>query len=172
MIASFETFALLLFALLTVGILLIVRWFLNYFMLQQRTVLMKDDRKQMLTLRLQAYERLTLFLERIHPQSLILREQNSDLVSHQFHSLLLKVIRKEFEHNLSMQIYIPGDTWEMVKGAREEVVKLINTSAAQVAPNAPSVEMGRVIIEQGGGSTLRSLQKALDKLKADVATLY
>ncbi|PZX12319.1 hypothetical protein LX69_02910 [Breznakibacter xylanolyticus] len=171
MIASFEIFALLLFLLLTVGILLIVHWFLKYFMLQQRTALMKDDRKHLLNLRLQAYERLTLFLERMHPESLVIREQQSGLVTHQFHNVLLKSIRSEFEHNLAMQLYVAGDTWEQVKEAREEVVKLINTSAAQVAPNAPSVELGRVIIEQGGGATLRSLKKAIDKVKSDVALL-
>lgn len=171
MIVSFEIFALIIFALLTVGILLIVHWFLRYFMIQQRTVLLKEDKKQMLTLRLQAYERLTLFLERIHPESLIIREQQSDLMTHQFHNLLLKIIRKEFEHNLAMQIYFPGDTWEIVKSARDEVIKLINMCAAQVAPNTPSIEFGRVVIEQSGGAAKRSLQKALDKLREDVAAL-
>lgn len=170
-IASFEFFIIVIFALLTLGILLIVRWFLNYFMLQQRSVIMKEDHKQLLTLRLQAYERLTLFLERIHPESLIIREQQSGMLSTQFHNALLKVLRSEFEHNLAVQIYIPGDTWEMIKSAREQVVKLVNTSASQVAPNAPSIELGRVIIEQGGGDTLRILQKALAKIKEDVAAM-
>src|ERR1700741_2896889 len=56
--------------------------------------------------RLQAYERMTLFLERTAPQNLLVRINAPGLSAREFHRLLLDEIRNEYNHNVSQQIYI------------------------------------------------------------------
>ena len=73
-------------------------------------------------LRLQAYERMALFLERIEPNQLVLRIHNPGLSVPEEQNLLLTAIRSEFEHNLSQQIYISNEVWNQIYLAKEDTV--------------------------------------------------
>ena len=97
--------------------------------------LKQEDKKYVTPIRLQAYERIVLFLERIAPQSMIFRVQKPGQKVYQLQNLLLKSIRDEYEHNLSQQLYISKERWGMVRLAKDEIVKLINTEAANVKPD-------------------------------------
>ena len=68
----------------------------------------KGNRAAILPLRLQAYERMALFLERIDPNQLVMRIHTGGLTVSQEQNLLLTAIRSEFEHNLSQQILAEG----------------------------------------------------------------
>jgi hypothetical protein len=106
-----------------------------------------QDRKKTLPLRLQAYERLSLFLERISVDSLVVREQSDEFTSRDFHQHLLASIRAEYEHNLTQQIYISGDAWNVVRNAKEGTIKMINRAAMQVNPDGPALDLSKKIIE-------------------------
>jgi hypothetical protein len=114
-------------------------------------------------IRLQAYERITLFLERISPQSLIMRVYQNGMNSRVFHSELLRSIRSEFEHNMSQQIYMSPGAWQMVKTAKEETTKLINIAVSKVPETATGIELSQVILEMTG---------KIEKLPTQVATEY
>jgi Golgi nucleoside diphosphatase len=157
-------------ALIGVAVVLIVRWFLKSIDLQIRAMSTHDQKRQMIALRTQALERLTILLERIKPQSLVIREQHHDMNSQQFHSHLLKVIRQEFEHNLAMQIYLSGDVWVSVIQAKDETIKLINSCASKTNPSHPSVALAQVIIEQSSSLSF-TFNKAMDAIKKDVASM-
>ncbi len=127
-----------------------------YFML--RTIFQNEEKRRrydifksnvaMITpVRLTAYERLVLFVERISPESLMIRVQDGSLNAGQFHSFLLATIRAEYEHNLSQQVYVSPEAWTMVKNAKESIIQLINTSASKVPPQVPSFELAKVILD-------------------------
>jgi hypothetical protein len=105
---------------------------------RRRYLLRKDVRKNALPYRLQAYERLSLFLERITPNSLLVRVPAKNLTAYEYQALLLKSIRDEFEHNLSQQIYISEEAWHMVVTAKSATVSIINKIATQVDPKKHS----------------------------------
>jgi len=148
----------------------IVRWFLNSFDLQIRAFTNHEHKKQMLLLRTQACERLTIFLERIQPQSLVVREQQHQMASQQFHGHLLKTVRTEFEHNLAMQIYLDGDTWLSILQAKDETIKLINTCAGTTNPSHPSVALAQTIIEQASTISFAH-NKAMLRLREEISKL-
>ncbi len=75
----------------------------------------QDKRRQEVTLqstrivtpiKLQAYERIILFLERISMESLLVRVSSPEITASQLQTSLLATVRSEFEHNLSQQIYM------------------------------------------------------------------
>ena len=105
------------------------------------------NQKFVTPIRLQAYERIILLLERISPNSLILRENIPGMTVMQLQSTLVKAIRDEYEHNLSQQVYISKQAWELVKTSKDEMVKLINEAAANIDSNAPSTELARVVFD-------------------------
>lgn len=131
-----------------------------------------EDKKLITPIRLQAYERLALYLERISPSSLIFRSMRPELNSIQFQSVLLKNIRDEFEHNLSQQIYVSSETWEMIKNAKEEIVKLINTASAQVQVEDPAIELSKKIFELTVGNEKLPTDKALELMKKEIRNFY
>ncbi len=104
-------------------------------------------RKTTLPIKLQAYERVTLFLERITVDSLLVREKDNKLNSRGFHQKLLSAIRAEYEHNLSQQIYLSSDAWQIVKNAKEAVIKMVNKAAIEVNPEDPAIELSKKIID-------------------------
>ncbi len=148
--------------------ILIVKWFLDHESRRRRQEFLMQSNEIILRQRLQAYERFTLYLQRISPESLVLREQTKNMNAFELQNRLLKTIRSEFNHNMAMQIYIPRKTWEHIKNARQEVVRLINTTATKVPPKVPSFELGRRIIEDAGTSANYTVQKALDSIVKDV----
>jgi len=124
-----------------------IKYYFKSFLRERDRERILQDRKKTLPLRLQAYERLSLFLERISVDSLVVREQSDDFSSRDFHQHLLASIRAEYEHNLTQQIYISGDAWNVVRNAKEGTIKMINRAAMQVNPDGPALELSKKIIE-------------------------
>ena len=82
--------------------------------------LKKDERKVITPIRLQAYERSTLFLERISPEALIPRVHKNGMSARQLQQEMLNDVRREFDHNLSQQMYMSDQVWMVIKKAKEE----------------------------------------------------
>jgi len=91
--------------------------------------LQKKNRDQSLPLILQAYERYTLFLERIAPGRLLSRVKPLGDDKYDYENLLVKTIEQEFEHNLSQQIYISNDCWRAIKASKNATINLIRQSS-------------------------------------------
>ncbi len=123
-------------------------------------------------LRLQAYERLALLLERITPGNILIRLNNPELSGHDFHRVLVFEIREEFNHNLSQQIYISAELWTLVKKAVEDTISIINQSAAELDSDAKSVDLSKKIFEKMLGMSTDPITHALNQLKKEVAQFY
>jgi hypothetical protein len=122
-------------------------------------------------IKLQAYERMVLLLERISPESLVIRVNKPDASAQQLHNTLLSTIRSEYEHNLSQQIYMSNEAWQMVNNARNSIVRLINGVASEIPPTASGVDLSRQIIEAALEVTPDPCKIAVDFLKAEVARM-
>jgi hypothetical protein len=99
------------------------------------------------TLRIQAYERLVLYMERITPGALILRLHQAGMSSKLLRADMAKTVREELEHNLSQQIYVSDKAWKMVILAKDETINLLNIAQDTVGEKASGMELSRVIFE-------------------------
>jgi len=134
--------------------------------------LRKDDRKQTLPLRLQAYERLTLFLERIAPGALVLRVHKGGMSSGMLHAELVATVREEFEHNLAQQVYVGDKVWGRVRQAKEETIRLINLSYEQVGETTSATDLSRRIFENAGRLSHTPSEEGLVAIKEEVRRLF
>ncbi len=107
-----------------------------------------DKQNTITPLRLQAYERMVLFLERIKPNNLLLRIGNTDLQSIDFQRILLQEIREEYNHNLAQQIYMSQESWEKVQASMQEVMVLINTAASEIPQDSSALNLSKKIFEK------------------------
>ncbi|HPA86618.1 MAG TPA: hypothetical protein PK106_02420, partial [Bacteroidales bacterium] len=108
---------------------------------RRRQEIVMQGTRSVTPIKLQAYERIVLFLERISLESLLLRVSTSGMNAGQLQSALLSAIRSEFEHNLSQQIYMSPQAWEVVRNARSSVIRLINSEAEKMKDSDPSIEL-------------------------------
>lgn len=131
-----------------------------------------NNQKYITPIRLQAYERMVLLLERISPQSLIMRTQRQNITNQDLQSLLLKTIRSEFEHNMAHQLYISDKAWEMVRLAKEDCIKFINQTALQTQPDGNSLQLSKLILEQMLNRDNDPTTKAINYLKEEIRTLF
>lgn len=140
-----------------------------------------DQKKRMLELkfqsknittpvRLQAYERMALFLERIEPNQLLFRVNNPELTAAQMQAVLLSTIRSEYEHNMSQQIYISPEVWESIKRAKENVVNAINIAAGKLSPEAMAIDLDSAIFQITAEES--PIAAAMKNLKKEIQTLY
>jgi hypothetical protein len=131
-----------------------------------------ENSKTILPLRLQAYERMCLFLERISPHSLVLRINNPAFTVSQFQQQLLREIREEFSHNLSQQVYMSDASWGLIKNSMEEIIALINQSGSNLAPDARGVELAKMIFENLLQRTEDPTSKALKYVKNEIRQVF
>jgi len=125
-----------------------------------------------LPVRLQAYERMTLFLERTSPQNLLVRMNQPGITARDFHKLLLEEIRNEYNHNVSQQVYISEDVWATIKSAKEDLVIEINEAAQTTHPEAPSIELAKRIFEVVLAKKVDPISHALSELKKEIQRVF
>jgi len=135
---------------------------------RKKSIDLKLNNQTLITpIRLQAYERVVLFLERINPNGLIMRSNKVGTAS-QFQAELLKTIRAEFEHNLSQQIYMSSKAWEAVLKSKEETIKLINVASAKVNVDASAMELAQTIIAVSSQLSEMPTKSAIDFIKKEI----
>ena len=125
-----------------------------------------------LPVRLQAYERSILLLERISPDSLVMRLSRPDYTARQFQQEMLSQITSEFEHNIAQQTYMSSEAWEKIRSAKNQIIHLINETASEVKPDAKGPTLGKMILERLAELTNPPSQVAVDYLKQEVKSLF
>ena len=142
---------------------------------QRRLIEMRlDSSRTTLPLRLQAYERVVLLLERISPNNILIRLSSAGQSATDYHRLLQQEIRAEYEHNLSQQLYLSPEAWVMVKDAKEGVLTMVNR-AYHSLPNpaqARGTELAKRILEGLMTDAAEPTAQAIEIVKREVASLF
>ena len=155
---------------LTVNFLL-KNFFANEY--QRRSLNLKAENIKLVTpIKLQAYERLVILMERMTPNSLIFRVTKPGISASQLKVDLIQDIQSEFNHNVSQQIYVSPQTWQMVRIAKEEMINIINTAYSQLGPNAVGLDLSKAIFETMIQMESIPTQKALDFLRKEFHLIF
>ncbi len=116
-------------------------------------------------LQLQAYERLVILADRIAIPNLVSRSNQPGLSKTEMQLLLVQVIKQEFEHNLSQQIYVSPEAWEAIRNLREQNIHLINQVASILPPDTTGTDLNKqlldFVVHQQNGSMHSLVQEAL-----------
>ncbi len=122
--------------------------------------------------RLQAFERMSLFLERLSPGNLVLRLNATNMTAKELQHLMISEIREEFNHNLSQQIYMSDKSWNLIKNTVEDVIALINTNAEKLEVNAKSVELAKLIFNEMEKRETDPVALTLSEVKAEIRDIF
>lgn len=163
--------------ILPAGVVAITGWYLLQSQQRKENVqevraLRADVLKQNLPLKLSAYERAILFLERIQPQNLLPRLNAPGLTVQDYRLLLIQGIREEYEHNIAQQLYISHQAWNALAQAKEEILSLVNEASQGLPPEDEGVKLGKRILEIYGQKESNPAQKAIFMLKQDILPFF
>lgn len=111
---------------------------MRYFLMRRET------QKEAIPFKLQALERMTLFLERINPGNLLVRVKPYNDDKHDYENLLIQQIEKEFEHNLAQQIYVSDKCWQAIRATKNATISLIRKT--NMSENVDSPDKLREVI--------------------------
>jgi hypothetical protein len=160
-------------ALLVLGAMyLSIRNLLRHQIDQKQLDLRASYAGTLLPTRLQAYERMTLFLERITPNQLLLRLQDQAFSARELQQILLLNVRQEYEHNLSQQLYMSSQVWQQISSARESTVVLINSAAQELPADAPALDLAKKMFELVMAQGELPTEQALLALKIEAADTF
>jgi hypothetical protein len=136
----------------------------------RRWLLQKENQKDSLPLRLQAYERLTLFLERINPTKLLIRVTPISNNKNDYENFIIAQIEQEFEHNLTQQIYVSEACWTIVKTAKNTTIQMIRKT--NMSDKIDSADKLRETILNDSLDTISTTQIALSYINTEVKELF
>ncbi|MCF0073143.1 hypothetical protein LZD49_21875 [Dyadobacter sp. CY261] len=163
---------LILGVIVTFGIYLTITTVANKIFEKQRWDIRSKNIEITLPLRLQAYERMCLFLERITPNNLLLRLAPSAMSSLELQQIILHEIREEYNHNVAQQLYISSHAWEQIVNAMNETVAVINQAAAEVGGENPPADLAKKIFSYVIDKEVQPTTHALKVLKEEIRNVF
>jgi hypothetical protein len=168
--------------ILTIVVLIFGFWLIQYSQFRneekkRQWELKRESQKTISPIRLRAYERLTLLLERTKPEHMLmeLRSKEPDaLVTWtvgQVQQYLLQTIRAEFDHNQSQQVYVSDEVWDMIINARDQMGAFVIAMAAQLPKDATAQVYATTLLTAFNSNGLTPTDKALEALKNEAKGL-
>jgi len=134
--------------------------------------LKKQRQEYFLPTRLEAYQRAILLMERIHPNSLVMRLHNPGLPARALQMEFIKSIREEYDHNVAQQLFISPEGWQMIKNSKEDIIKLINASGEQMSPTSTGLDLSSKIFEMLAQLKQLTSEVTVEFLKKEFQQLF
>jgi hypothetical protein len=131
----------------------------------------ENSQKTTLPLKLQAYERLSVLCERMMIPNLILRMRTEQMNTNDLRIAILVALQQEYEHNISQQVYVSDNLWNIVKVAKNNTQTIINQVAKESGYEKDATEFTKNLqffLENNSGDSLLMAQAAI---KQEAATI-
>lgn len=151
---------------------LLVRSFLQKQLDEIALGIRQKNQETLIPIRLQAYERIILLLERISPENLVPRLSGADYSAEEFQQICIHEIRNEFNHNLSQQLYMSDASWTYVKTAVEQVVSIINGAALSLEKESKGIDLARTVLENVGQQEESITSQAIKFIKEEIQEIF
>ncbi len=137
---------------------------------RRRYLIQKEAQNITMPSRLQAYERITLLMERLDPNKLLIRVKPFSQEIEKYEALLINSIEQEFEHNVTQQIYLTPECWNLVNAAKNATIHIIRQAAMH--EKSKDADAMREFLLRNFMEEITPSQKALAYIKKEVAELF
>ena len=129
------------------------------------------SQKEISPLRMRAYERLALLLERTTPEHMLMELNLSEMTPLQVQSQLMRTIRQEYDHNLSQQVYVSEEVWVLIDNAKQQTIAIVNSIAQQMPNGSNALDYAKTLVTayRSNGDTPNDI--ALQALKKEAKDL-
>ena len=132
----------------------------------------KTITSQTLPLRLQAYERLVLFIERMNPANMLIRLNGPAYSAIELHSLIVEDIRNEYQHNITQQIYVSSRAWAVVKRVKEDTLGAVNNAVRALPETATGLDLSKTLLGYLSSMEENPYDIGANMLRKDIEELF
>jgi hypothetical protein len=132
----------------------------------------KSVSNQTLPLRLQAYERLVLFIERANPANMLIRLNAGEYSAAELNSIIISEIRNEYQHNVTQQIYVSSRAWAVIKRVREDTLNTVTKAFKSLPPDASGLDLGKTILVQLSQVEDNPYEIGIELIRKDLEDLF
>jgi len=158
------------------GVVWIAFYLLKPYLDKQEKIQLLEFKKsvanQTLPLRLQAYERLILFIERINPANLLVRLNAPGYTAAELHSIIITDVREEYQHNITQQIYVSSRAWAVTKRVKEDTLNIVSNAIKTLPENASGLDLGRTILVGLSQMENNPYEIAAELIRKDLEELF
>ncbi|WP_316785478.1 hypothetical protein [Pedobacter frigiditerrae] len=132
----------------------------------------KDSRGSLFPLRLQAYERLIIFTERINPANLLVRLHQQGIGVKELQAIILNDIKSEYQHNITQQLYVDSVSWNVVRKLKDDTIAMINNVVQGLPETATGIDISKKVLQHMSGIEENPYDLTIDHLKKDIHKLF
>ena len=133
-----------------IGVVWVAVYLIKPYLDKQEQLQLLDLKKsvsaQTLPLRLQAYERMVLFIERINPANMLIRLQAGNYTAAELHALVVSEVRNEYQHNITQQIYVSQRTWGIARQLKNDTLSIVTNAVKALPENASGMELSKLML--------------------------
>ena len=134
--------------------------------------LQKDSKAHLLPLRLQAHERLIIFVDRISPVNLLVRLHQQGIELATLQAGILNEIKTEYQHNITQQLYVDSVTWNVVRKLKEDTVAMINNTVKGLPENTNGLELSKAVLQHMATLKENPYDLTIELIKKDIHKLF
>ena len=131
--------------------------------------ILKTNHQSFTPLKLQAYERIALFLERTSIPVLIQTYALLHQTARGFAAPASHAIKEEYNYNVSQQIYVSSQMWILIKAIKEQHLQLFQNITASLPPEATAADLSRKLIEYLQSMEIQPQDRGLEFMKNEIA---
>lgn len=132
----------------------------------------KESRSQLLPLRLQAHERLIIFIDRINPANLLVRVHQQGIEIATLQAGILNEIKSEYQHNIAQQLYVSSTTWNVVRKLKDDTIAMINNAVQGLPKDTNGVELSRSVLQHMATISENPYDLTIEIIKKDIQELF
>lgn len=143
----------------------------NYFRFKTLTA-NKDNRTSLFPLRLQAHERLIVFIDRINPTNLLVRIHIQGIGVKELQTLILDEIKSEYQHNITQQLYVSAVSWNVVRKLKDDTIAMINNVVQGLPETATGVTISKKVLQHMSGMEENPYDLTINLLKKDIHQMF
>lgn len=134
--------------------------------------LKKESRAHLLPLRLQAHERLIVFVDRLNPANLLVRLHQQGIELATLQAGVLNEIKSEYQHNITQQLYVDSVTWNVVKKLKDDTVAMINHAVNELPANSNGIELSKAVLQHMATMKENPYDLTIELIKKDIQKLF
>jgi hypothetical protein len=132
----------------------------------------KSEDQQLLQLRLQAYERMIVFIERLNPSNLFLRLYEQGMSAGELQARILNEVKAEYQHNVSQQLYINASGWTVLRKLKDDTIAMVNNAAGDLPAEASAKDLSKKVLEHMAGIAENPYDLTIELIKRDIHQLF
>ncbi len=149
-----------------------IRGDIRRYLKSRKDTAVPEDKSNLLALRLQAHERMIIFVDRINPSNLLLRLHQQGIEVGALQLMAVNEIKTEFQHNITQQLYLEAATWKVIRNLKDDTIAMVNNAVKNLATDASGMELSKKVLNHMSSIEENPYELTIALIKQDIHKMF